>query len=285
MANAVNFIDGLDGLAAGVVAIAAGAFALYSRPPVRAQGRLGRRQQQHRPPRGGGGARACASGFLPFNVHPARIFMGDAGALLLGLLMACSTLLVGGGTARGGHGVDRSSSSPRCSIPLVIMGVPILDLAFAVVRRASQRVSPAVADRKGHLHHRLERLGHGQRRSVFILWAWTAILSGLVLCRPSTPTRATPSCRPGWPPWPCCSTRSSTPRPAGPGAGPAPRAAAGGGRPASATRPSGSGGATATRTSRPLCGRLPGRPRARPPSRVRRPPRRRPRFGGIENWD
>jgi UDP-GlcNAc:undecaprenyl-phosphate GlcNAc-1-phosphate transferase len=60
------------------------------------------------------------------------------------------------------------------------MGVPILDLAFAVVRRASRRISPAVADRN-HLHHRLERLGHGQRRSVFILWAWTAILSGLVL--------------------------------------------------------------------------------------------------------
>jgi UDP-GlcNAc:undecaprenyl-phosphate GlcNAc-1-phosphate transferase len=60
------------------------------------------------------------------------------------------------------------------------MGVPVLDLAFAVVRRASKRVSPAVADRN-HLHHRLERLGHGQRRSVFILWAWTAILSGLVL--------------------------------------------------------------------------------------------------------
>jgi UDP-GlcNAc:undecaprenyl-phosphate GlcNAc-1-phosphate transferase len=60
------------------------------------------------------------------------------------------------------------------------MGVPVLDLAFAVVRRASRRVSPAVADRN-HLHHRLERLGHGQRRSVFILWAWTAILSGFVL--------------------------------------------------------------------------------------------------------
>jgi UDP-GlcNAc:undecaprenyl-phosphate GlcNAc-1-phosphate transferase len=118
-------------------------------------------------------------GFLPFNVHPARMFMGDAGALLLGLLMACWTLLVGGGTHEAATGSTYFFLAPLL-IPLVIMGVPVLDLAFAVVRRASKRMSPAVADRN-HLHHRLERLGHGQRRSVFILWAWTAILSGLVL--------------------------------------------------------------------------------------------------------
>lgn len=177
LANAVNFIDGLDGLAAGVVAIAAGAFALYS-DHLFELGRLGLDNNSIGPLVAVVALGMCL-GFLPFNVHPARIFMGDAGALLLGLLMACWTLLVGGGTHEAATGSTAFFLLPLL-IPLVIMGVPVLDLAFAVVRRASRRVSPAMADRN-HLHHRLERLGHGQRRSVFILWAWTAILSGLVL--------------------------------------------------------------------------------------------------------
>ena len=177
LANAVNFIDGLDGLAAGVVAIAAGAFALYS-DHLFELGRLGLDNNSIGPLVAVVALGMCL-GFLPFNVHPARMFMGDAGALLLGLLMACWTLLVGGGTHEAASGSTFFFLFPLL-IPLVIMGVPVLDLAFAVVRRASKRISPAVADRN-HLHHRLERLGHGQRRSVFILWAWTAILSGLVL--------------------------------------------------------------------------------------------------------
>ncbi len=177
LANAVNFIDGLDGLAAGVVAIAAGAFALYS-DHLFELGRLGVDNNSIGPLVAVVALGMCL-GFLPFNVHPARMFMGDAGALLLGLLMACWTLLVGGGTHEAATGSTYFFLAPLL-IPLVIMGVPVLDLAFAVVRRASKRISPAVADRN-HLHHRLERLGHGQRRSVFILWAWTAILSGLVL--------------------------------------------------------------------------------------------------------
>jgi UDP-GlcNAc:undecaprenyl-phosphate/decaprenyl-phosphate GlcNAc-1-phosphate transferase len=177
LANAVNFIDGLDGLAAGVVAIAAGAFALYS-DHLFELGRLGVDNNSIGPLVAVVALGMCL-GFLPFNVHPARMFMGDAGALLLGLLMACWTLLVGGGTHEAATGSTYFFLAPLL-IPLVIMGVPVLDLAFAVVRRASRRVSPAVADRN-HLHHRLERLGHGQRRSVFILWAWTAILSGVVL--------------------------------------------------------------------------------------------------------
>ncbi len=177
LANAVNFIDGLDGLAAGVVAIAAGAFALYS-DHLFELGRLGVDNNSIGPLVAVVALGMCL-GFLPFNVHPAKVFMGDAGALLLGLLMACWTLLVGGGTHEAATGSTYFFLAPLL-IPLVIMGVPVLDLAFAVVRRASKRVSPAVADRN-HLHHRLERLGHGQRRSVFILWAWTAILSGLVL--------------------------------------------------------------------------------------------------------
>jgi UDP-GlcNAc:undecaprenyl-phosphate/decaprenyl-phosphate GlcNAc-1-phosphate transferase len=174
MANAVNFIDGLDGLAAGVVGIAAASFTLYS-DRLFDEGLL---------PTNIGPVLAvivvgmCA-GFLPFNFHPARIFMGDAGALLLGLLMACSTLLVGGTAADGFSGQTFFFFAPLV-IPFVILGVPIFDTAFAIVRRARKRSSPAAAD-KDHLHHRLMRLGHGQRRSVLILWVWTALLCGFVL--------------------------------------------------------------------------------------------------------
>jgi len=118
-------------------------------------------------------------GFLPWNVHPARIFMGDGGALLLGLLMAASTMVVGGRTDQPFSGQTFFFFAPVL-IPLVILGVPIFDTAWAIVRRARTRTSPAAAD-KDHLHHRLMRLGHGHRRSVIILWCWTALLSGFVL--------------------------------------------------------------------------------------------------------
>ena len=105
--------------------------------------------------------------------------MGDGGALLLGLLMASSTVLVGGQTDDPYSGQAFFFYLPLF-IPFFVMGVPILDTLFAIVRRARKRLSPAEAD-KDHLHHRLMRLGHGHRRSVLILWTWTAILSGFVL--------------------------------------------------------------------------------------------------------
>ena len=177
MANAVNLIDGLDGLAAGIVAIAAGAFAFYS-DKLFDEGLLPNESNSISPLLAVIVLGMCL-GFLPFNVHPARIFMGDGGSMLLGLLMASSTLLVGGQTAEGGSGSTFFFFAPLF-IPFFILGVPILDTLFAIVRRASRRSGVSVAD-KEHLHHRLMRLGHGQRRSVFILWAWTAILSGFVL--------------------------------------------------------------------------------------------------------
>ncbi|MCI3948423.1 MAG: UDP-N-acetylmuramyl pentapeptide phosphotransferase/UDP-N-acetylglucosamine-phosphate transferase, partial [Acidimicrobiales bacterium] len=125
LANAVNFIDGLDGLAAGVVAIAAGAFALYS-DHLFELGRLGLDNNSIGPLVAVVALGMCL-GFLPFNVHPARMFMGDAGALLLGLLMACWTLLVGGGTHEAASGSTFFFLFPLL-IPLVIMGVPVLDL-------------------------------------------------------------------------------------------------------------------------------------------------------------
>lgn len=174
MANAVNLVDGLDGLAAGIVAIAAAAFFFYSHQLV-AAGTI----------QPGSGPLFCALvvgicvGFLPHNFHPARIFMGDAGALMLGLLMAASTMSVVGQTDQDFSGRTFFFFAPVL-IPFLILGIPILDTAFAIVRRAGRRMNPTMAD-KNHLHHRLMRLGHGQTRSVLILWTWTALLSGLVL--------------------------------------------------------------------------------------------------------
>jgi UDP-GlcNAc:undecaprenyl-phosphate GlcNAc-1-phosphate transferase len=105
--------------------------------------------------------------------------MGDAGAMFLGLLMAASTMVIGGQVADQFSGQTYFFFAPLF-IPFFILGVPLFDMAFAIVRRAARRVGLADAD-KEHLHHRLMRLGHGQRRSVLILWAWTAILSGIVL--------------------------------------------------------------------------------------------------------
>jgi len=175
LANAVNLIDGLDGLATGIVAIAAGAFFFYSieltNEDVLQPGNIG--------PLVAVITAGICIGFLPFNVHPARIFMGDGGALMLGLLLAGSTISVGGRTSQEFTGQTYFFFAP-IFIPLFILGVPIVDTAFAIVRRASQRSGVTTPD-KGHLHHRLMALGHGQRRSVLILWLWTALLSAFVL--------------------------------------------------------------------------------------------------------
>src|SRR5579875_2771361 len=177
MANAINLIDGLDGLAAGIVAIASAAFFVYSWR-LHDLGLL--------TPDNVGLLVAAATcgicvGFLPHNFHPARIMMGDAGALMLGLLMAASTMSVGGQTANDFtfSGETYFFFAPLL-IPFVILGVPMTDTAFAIVRRLAKRGQWHSGD-KEHLHHRLMRLGHGHRRSVVILWVWTALLSGLVL--------------------------------------------------------------------------------------------------------
>jgi UDP-GlcNAc:undecaprenyl-phosphate GlcNAc-1-phosphate transferase len=173
-ANAVNFIDGLDGLAAGIVGIAAAAFFVYSHQLVHS-GTIPSTSGQLFSVIVAG----ICIGFVPHNFYPAKIFMGDAGALMLGLLMAASTMSVVGQSDLDFSGRTFFFFAPII-IPFLILGIPILDTAFAIVRRAGRRVNPAVAD-KNHLHHRLMRLGHGQRRSVLILWTWTALLSGLVL--------------------------------------------------------------------------------------------------------
>jgi UDP-GlcNAc:undecaprenyl-phosphate/decaprenyl-phosphate GlcNAc-1-phosphate transferase len=187
--NAVNLIDGLDGLAAGVVAIASGALAVYG---LHLQ-HLGNLPTDNIGPLIAVVTCGICLGFLPHNFHPAKIFMGDAGALLLGLLMAASTMLIGGrsastavgGVAGGVGGVAGRSGQTYfffapLFIPFFILGVPIVDMAFAFVRRTANRTGFSTPD-KNHLHHRLLRLGHGHRRSVLILWAWTVLLSGFIL--------------------------------------------------------------------------------------------------------
>ncbi|MGA2036319.1 MAG: MraY family glycosyltransferase [Acidimicrobiales bacterium] len=172
--NAVNLIDGLDGLAAGIVAIAAGALAVYGLRLIY----LGVLPSDNLGPLIAVIAFGVCVGFLPHNFHPARAFMGDAGALFLGLLMAAATMVIGGRTP------DVSGQTffffAPLFIPVFILGVPIADLAFAFVRRTARGTGFHSPD-KDHVHHRLLRLGHGPRRTVVILWAWTAVLSGFVL--------------------------------------------------------------------------------------------------------
>ena len=177
LTNAVNLIDGLDGLAAGVVAIGGGALALYG---IRLMG-LGLLPSDNIGPLVAVVACGICLGFLPFNFNPARIFMGDAGAHFLGLLMAASTMVIGGRvpTAVPISGVTYFFFAPLF-IPILILGVPLVDMAFAFVRRTARGTGFDTPD-KEHIHHRLLRLGHGPRRSVIILWAWTAILSSFLL--------------------------------------------------------------------------------------------------------
>lgn len=174
-ANAVNFVDGLDGLASGVVAIGASAFFLYTYLLAYGQGLT----------------RATTAslvivvtvgiclGFLPHNAFPARMFMGDSGALLLGLLMAASTISLTGqidsSLLRAGGGGLLLSYLPIV-LPLVVMALPLLDLVLAYVRRTIAGNWWFVAD-KQHLHHRLLQLGHSQMWAVTVMYLWTGVLS------------------------------------------------------------------------------------------------------------
>ena len=178
MTQAINLIDGLDGLAAGIVAIAAIAFFVYSRH----LGSNGLLSEPNIGPLVAIITVGICLGFLPYNFNPAKIFMGDSGALLLGLLFAVSTSVVGGRASpdvKSDGGQTYFFLAPLL-IPLLVLGVPIIDVLFAIIRRTRSGVGFATAD-TGHLHHRLIKLGHGPRRAVVILWSWTALLSAFVL--------------------------------------------------------------------------------------------------------
>lgn len=174
LCNAVNLIDGLDGLAAGIVAIASGTLCLYG---LRLED-LGLLPVTNVGPLIAALTCGICVGFLRDNFHPAKLFMGDAGSLMLGLLMSASTMVIGGRTPPA-SGVTFFFFAPLL-IPVFILGVPLVDAVWAFIRRTASGQGFHTPD-KNHIHHRLMRLGHGHRRTVVILWLWTALLCGFVL--------------------------------------------------------------------------------------------------------
>jgi UDP-GlcNAc:undecaprenyl-phosphate GlcNAc-1-phosphate transferase len=174
--NAVNFVDGLDGLVAGVVLIANIAFFTYSyflTTSLQTEFEFFNLASLISAVLIG----VCA-GFLPLNWHSAKMFMGDAGALLVGLLMAASAVSVTGGVDPVGLSSGRYLLPAFLPIllPLAVLVVPLLDFGLAVVRRLRAGKSPFSADRK-HLHHRLLDMGHSHLHAVLIFYAWTAVVS------------------------------------------------------------------------------------------------------------
>ncbi len=172
--NAINFIDGLDGLVAGVALISNGVFLIYSYLLAR----------ETSPSNYFNLASliaaiivgACA-GFLPFNWHRARLFMGDSGSMLVGLLMATGAIAVTGQIDPGTLG--RSELLPAflpIILPFAILLLPLADFTLAVLRRLRAGKSPFTADRQ-HLHHRLLDMGHSHLQAVLILYGWTSVVS------------------------------------------------------------------------------------------------------------
>lgn len=177
--NAVNFVDGLDGLASGVVGIGAVAFFAFSYKLADANGEsLAITAALLCAALGG----ACV-GFLPHNFFPARIFMGDSGSMLIGLVLAGSALTLTGQFATvdmsQGAGDAEASLLPTLLpivLPISILVVPFADLVLAVIRRTRAGRSPFAPD-KQHLHHRLLEIGHSHRRAVLLMWLWAGLVA------------------------------------------------------------------------------------------------------------
>ncbi|WP_369273415.1 MraY family glycosyltransferase [Streptomyces sp. R11] len=180
--NAVNFVDGLDGLAAGMVCIASAAFFLYAYRVWVSYGIE---------------AAAPATlfsailmgmclGFLPHNMHPARIFMGDSGSMLIGLVLAAGAISITGQVDPDALKLFAGSEKAAVHqtvpvyipllLPLTIIAIPAADLVLAIVRRTWRGQSPFAADR-GHLHHRLLEIGHSHSRAVMIMYFWSALIA------------------------------------------------------------------------------------------------------------
>jgi UDP-GlcNAc:undecaprenyl-phosphate GlcNAc-1-phosphate transferase len=180
--NAVNFIDGLDGLAAGVVGIAGLSFFIYSYTLTNSVNI----PSQSVPAVVSAVLVGMCAGFLPHNFNPARIFMGDTGAMLIGLLLAygpiSSTLSLDPSvlTDYALHPQNRFPTILPILLPLAILVIPYTDLALAVIRRTARGRSPFAPDRK-HLHHRLQNMGHSHRQSVLLMYLWAALFSGAVV--------------------------------------------------------------------------------------------------------
>jgi UDP-GlcNAc:undecaprenyl-phosphate/decaprenyl-phosphate GlcNAc-1-phosphate transferase len=174
MVNAINLIDGLDGLAAGIVVIAAGGFFVWAYTSPTLFG-----EQFSAAALICAVAAGCAVGFLPYNFYPARIFMGDSGSMLLGVLLAAATISGVGRTIQPSGG-DIAAFSIPVLIPVIVLAVPLIDVAMAVVRRL-RRGRPIFAPDKEHLHHQLREIGHTHRQAVLIMYLWSLLLAGSAL--------------------------------------------------------------------------------------------------------
>jgi UDP-GlcNAc:undecaprenyl-phosphate GlcNAc-1-phosphate transferase len=157
--NVVNFSDGVDGLAAGVCAIAAAAFVVIAFDLQRANAAVLAAI-----------IAGAALGFLVHNFHPATVFMGDSGSNLLGLLLACVAV----------EGTVKTQAILALVLPLIVLAVPFMDTTFVVLKRLKYRKPVYEADSE-HFHHRMDRIGFSTRRTVLYLYAWTLMLAGLAL--------------------------------------------------------------------------------------------------------
>ena len=174
LVNAVNFVDGIDGLAAGIGVIAGAAILVFSLTVLHEQGGA----VSAYPP-----AIICAAlvgicaGFLPHNFEPARIFMGDSGAMLIGLLLAAASISASGKINMSLYGTaDLVALISPIIVVAAAIALPVVDLVWAVIRRTARGQSPFAAD-AGHIHHRLLRLGHTHRRTVLVLYFWVAAVA------------------------------------------------------------------------------------------------------------
>lgn len=173
LANAINFVDGLDGLAAGIGLIAAAAIGAFSLGQLESRGSV----DSYPPVLIAATLAGACLGFLPHNFQPARIFMGDSGSMLIGLMLAAAT------TSASGR-VDTRITGPSDTLALLspllvvaaVLFVPLLDLVLAVLRRTRAGLHPFHPD-KMHLHHRLLEIGHSQRRAVLLVYLWAALLA------------------------------------------------------------------------------------------------------------
>jgi UDP-GlcNAc:undecaprenyl-phosphate GlcNAc-1-phosphate transferase len=184
MINAVNLIDGLDGLAAGVVAIAAAAFFIYAFRGDPITGVPSVEGFFSVEPSAAGlfsvVVAGAALGFLPHNFNPAKIFMGDSGSMLLGLVLAAATISGVGRTGESPTNTELAALAIPVLIPLLVLAVPFTDVIWAIARRLRRR-RPVYRPDKEHIHHRLLEIGHTHRQAVLIMYLWSALLASVAL--------------------------------------------------------------------------------------------------------
>ncbi|MEE1296947.1 MAG: MraY family glycosyltransferase [Bifidobacterium sp.] len=170
--NAVNFVDGLDGLAAGIVAIGGIAFGIYSYILARTSPSYASMATLIDIAMVG-----ICLGFLLHNWHPAKLFMGDSGSMLLGYLITCASIIMTGriDPATVGASVYLPAFMPIL-LPVLVLFLPMLDMVMAIVRRLRKGQSPMHPDCM-HLHHRMLRIGHTVQGAVIILWGWAALIA------------------------------------------------------------------------------------------------------------